>query len=91
MIGPNSFGHFFYDEKTCSIKKLSEIETTISEFEKTVMQKIDPKLLQRDFYNFVLKTPGREENELNRNVFTKETWIDKKSMSANLDPPCILQ
>ena len=45
MIGPNSFGHFFYDARLRSIWKLSEIETTVSEFEKIVTEKIDPKYL----------------------------------------------
>lgn len=91
VLGNNAFYSLSYDRKTGRIVRRNEQETTLSEFEKSAYEQIDQRHAEEDYYFLVHRSPGRVENEVNKNVFTNFSWQSKRAMSSGVESPSMLQ
>lgn len=91
VLGNNAFFSLSYDRRSKRIIRRNEQETTLSEFEKSAYEKVDPRHAGEDYYFLVHRSPGRMENEVNKNVFTNFSWQSKRAMSSGVESPSMLQ
>ncbi len=91
VLGNNNFVWMTYSEKTGKIERKNELTTTQVEFEAAVKRKLDRRLPGIDSYLFVHRSPGRIENEISKNVFTKSQCDPINSGSPKVDHPSMLQ
>ena len=91
VLGNNNFYWLSYDRKRQMMVRKNEQQTTLSEFERVVYENVDDRYKLEDYYLLVHRSPGRMENEINKNVFTNFSWQSKRAMSSGVDAPSMLQ
>ena len=91
VLGNNNFTWLSYNPKLGGIVRKTELNITLADFEKTLINEVDSRYTKEDFYLLVQRTPGRVENEVSKTVFTNHGWKSKRAMGSNLDYPALMQ
>lgn len=91
VLGNNSLAWLDYCPAKRGIRRRTEAEITLGDFEKTLNNQIDHRYKHEDFYVIVQRSAGRVENEVSKAVFSDHGWRSKRALGSNLDYPALFQ